>query len=229
VSRLVVCPECQGTGGPLTFGAAGGSPICLDCDGAGRIADRRQPIQLRPTGLLYLIFAAMLAAGFLAGRVSASAPRPSQDVAPATTGAPLGDSRVPSSSAAFDGQASSSGAPPSPTAAPAQPIAAAPAFVRSGVASWYCNFDAVRGPVSPCTANITDGPGFDGWIAAGPALRVGEWRDREVIVFGPAGYSTATIVDFCACPGRLVDLYADLFLAVCGPLSMGICEVSVTW
>jgi hypothetical protein len=228
VTSLVVCPECRGAGRTSTRGdgVSNGTAwvfdlACPDCDGAGRIADRRRPVQLRPSGLLYLILAAMLAAGFLAGRVSA-APRPSQDAAPATTGAPLGDSRVPSSSAAFDGQASSSGAPPSP-------VPTSPAFVRSGVASWYCNADPLRGPVSPCTDNITDGPGFDGWLAAGPALRVGEWREREVIVFGPAGYSTATIVDFCACPERVADLYGDLFLAVCGPLSMGICEVSVTW
>jgi hypothetical protein len=96
--------------------------------------------------------------------------------------------------------------------------------VVTGVASWYCRRD-----VSPCTDNITDGPGRDLFAAAGPLLRVGDWRNRTVFVFGPAGFTVVEIIDFCQCPGRLIDLYADAFLAVCGPLSMGVCEVSVSW
>jgi rare lipoprotein A (peptidoglycan hydrolase) len=37
-----------------------------------------------------------------------------------------------------------------------------------------------------------------------------------------------TLVDWCACPGRVIDLFADAFSHL-APLSRGIVNVQVSW
>ncbi len=112
------------------------------------------------------------------------------------------------------------GAPPSPVAAsqptPAVAGSATPgASVRetiTGTASWHAT-------------------GRDGmFAAAGPALRVGDWRGSVVTVC--AGRCvTVTLNDFCRCVvdgrERLLDLSDESFKAICGDLSRGLCEVTV--
>lgn len=100
-------------------------------------------------------------------------------------------------------------------------------IVLYGIASWYCSEDPRRGPVSPCTAGYPDTLDIELYAAAGPALRVGDWRGRAVMVFGPAGYSVVTLVDFCRCPNWLIDLYGDAFELICGPLATDVCEVQI--
>jgi len=70
-----------------------------------------------------------------------------------------------------------------------------------------------------------------GVSAAGPALRraLGPgWRGTRVRVTGPAGSATTTLGDWMRA-NRLIDLDDDVFPAVCGPLSRGICKAKVTW
>lgn len=130
---------------------------------------------------------------------------------------------------------------PAPTATPtlAPTAAPTPSWSGTGSASWYCNADPARGPISRCTAGFPDLPtttladgtivGVELLAAAGPELRTGNWRGRVVTVFGPVGFSVVELVDFCACSQGLIDVYADVFAIVCGPLSHGRCEVSISW
>ena len=117
----------------------------------------------------------------------------------------LGASRL---GAGVEDRVPAGGAPPRPT------VALAALMSVSGIASWYA----------------ADGP----HAAAGPALRVGDWRGRVVTVTGPAGTFVVALAGWCQCYAgtgreRLIDLSDEAFVAVCGPLSRGLCEVEVTW
>ena len=93
-----------------------------------------------------------------------------------------------------------------PTEGLVPPIAAEQ---RTGIASWYDN-----------------GPGI--YAAAGPALRVGHWRGRTVQVCA-SRCVTLRLVDYCACPKRVIDLSPAAFRATGTPLSRGLVRVTVTW
>lgn len=85
-----------------------------------------------------------------------------------------------------------------------------------GVASYYC-----------CTRNYPAGL----YAAAGPALRVGEWRGRQVHIEGIE--DPVTLIDWCQCYAgtpeeRAIDLYPEVF-AQLDPLSAGITWVQVSW
>lgn len=106
--------------------------------------------------------------------------------------------------------------------APPPSGATARATSIAGVASWYCT----PGGRSACTAGY---PAAGAFAAAGPALRVGDWRGRHVTVCAASGCIDVRLVDWCACPdGRLVDLYASAF-AQLAPLSRGLVRVEVSW
>ncbi len=102
--------------------------------------------------------------------------------------------------------------PPLPVASPiVVPIAPKTTHAISGRASYYC-----RTGVSSCTVNHPDGPGFDAYAAAGPALRAAigpDWRGRIVYVDG----IRVKLIDWCQCTGgktgveKLLDLYYDVF------------------
>jgi hypothetical protein len=156
----------------------------------------------------------------------APTPRPSQhaDLGPAAPRmTPDGVSPVPSPDVAArtgspDTEPAPMSASPSPTgtrpAATARPKAATPLRHRlSGTATWF------RSPA--------------GVSAAGPALRaaVGPgWRGQRVTVVGPAGTARTVLGDWCACgKGRVIDLDDNVFRAVCGALSRGVCTATVRW
>src|SRR6185436_13987978 len=63
----------------------------------------------------------------------------------------------------------------------------------TGTASWYC------GGGSACTRGYPEGTLA---AAAGPALRVGDWRGRIVKVCGNGRCVKVILADFCACPRR---------------------------
>lgn len=68
----------------------------------------------------------------------------------------------------------------------------------SGVPTWYC-----LAGVSRCTRGFPDGL----YAAAGPSLRVGNWRGRVVRVCATRCLSV-TLIDFCACRApHFLDLY----------------------
>lgn len=99
----------------------------------------------------------------------------------------------------------------------------------SGEATWYCNRDASRGPISACMAVHPDTSGFNAYAAAGPRLRAAlgpHWRGRVVSVNGVP----VTLADWCACGGgrRLIDLYADVSERL-GLLRRGKGQVVVRW
>lgn len=105
----------------------------------------------------------------------------------------------------------------------AGPLPDTSAAVR-GKASWYC------GGGSACTRGYPPGT-LAG--AAGPALRVGDWRGRIVKVCNAGGDRKTLcvrvqLVDWCACPRRVIDLYRSAFSRLASP-SRGVLHVEVTW
>ena len=88
----------------------------------------------------------------------------------------------------------------------------------SGKASWYC------GGGSRCTRGYPGGL----YAAAGPALRTGDWRGRRVTVCSSGRCVKVKLIDFCACPSRVIDLYRDAFARLAAP-SRGVIRVSVSW
>lgn len=89
-----------------------------------------------------------------------------------------------------------------------------------GTASWYC-----KAGVSPCHNAYPGGL----YAAAGPVLRVGDWRGRTVTVCGSGSCVNVKLIDWCACgSGRVIDLYSDAFSRL-APLSSGTLSVQVSW
>jgi hypothetical protein len=89
-----------------------------------------------------------------------------------------------------------------------------------GSASWYC-----RPGVSACHYQYSGGM----YAAAGPALRVGDWRGRRVQVCANGRCVRVTLIDWCQCYGtRVIDLYSDAYRRL-GPLSSGTMRVTVSW
>ena len=171
------------------------------------------------TFALGLVAGALLALLFTTNVTSrqASAPRPAQaDIrrveVPARTEAPT---LRPSSSATIGTRSASPEAQPSakPTAAPTPKPTRKPRATShrlSGTATWY---DYRRGQA-----------------AAGPRLReaLGKgWRGRTVLVNG----TPVLLSDYMGTRNRakVIDLDDGLFRRVCGPLSMGVCQVEVRW
>lgn len=65
--------------------------------------------------------------------------------------------------------------------------------------------------------------------AAGPALRVGNWRGRVVNVCDGGDCIAVTLVDWCQCYGtRVIDLSAYAFEHFAA-LSRGVLPVTVSW
>ncbi len=99
---------------------------------------------------------------------------------------------------------------PTPSPSPAAP----PKLGVSGTASWYDTWYMTATSVV---------------AAAGPALRVGNWRGRTVTVCRAGVCVRPKIVDFCQCYGsRLIDLSPAAFRAL-APLSQGVISVTVSW
>jgi hypothetical protein len=127
-------------------------------------------------------------------------------------------------------------APSAPQTEIGEPLVGLPdtATVVEGKASWYC------GAGSRCTKGF---PASGLYAAAGPALRVGDWRGRVVEVRlagyrGPCDDPRTTrlegpctkvrLIDFCACSGKVVDLYRGVFAKLADP-DRGIIPVQVSW
>jgi hypothetical protein len=92
-----------------------------------------------------------------------------------------------------------------------------------GAASWYCNSDASRGPISSCHYAYPDTSAFNAYAAAGPRLRaaLGNWRGRIVYVDGVR----VKLVDWCECyqgqsNEKLIDLYLDVYRRVGGSVTV---------
>lgn len=89
-----------------------------------------------------------------------------------------------------------------------------------GSATWYC-----KTGVSACHHAYPGGY----YAAAGPELRVGNWRGRVVRVCGSGSCVNVRLVDWCACGGsHIIDLYSDAFQRL-APLSSGAVQVTVRW
>jgi hypothetical protein len=89
-----------------------------------------------------------------------------------------------------------------------------PAHGLSGVSTWY----AYR----------------EGQAAAGPRLRAAlgsHWRGMVIEVCGKQSCTRARLTDFMGTHDRakVIDLDDGLFRRICGPLSMGVCDVTVSW
>jgi len=95
-----------------------------------------------------------------------------------------------------------------------------PSHVVNGSASWYC-----KTGVSSCHAGYPGGL----YAAAGPQLRVGNWRGRTVSVCSGGSCVNVTLIDSCWCAsGRIIDLYSDAFSRL-APLGAGSVSVRVAW
>lgn len=107
---------------------------------------------------------------------------------------------------------------PRPTARPQRtspPSSIHPLSVkRTGTATWYC-----------CTRGYPSGL----YAAAGPGIRVGNWRGRYVRVCAGSRCVRVRLIDWCACGhGRVIDLYPEAFRRL-APLSRGVVRVQVSW
>ena len=107
-------------------------------------------------------------------------------------------------------------ATPRPTGGIGEPVAA-----FRGVASWFCN-----PPVSGCTAGY---PASGMYAAAGPRLRVGDWRGRYVEVSIGGRSVRVQLIDWCACGDHLIDLYSSVLTRLGLPLSKGVYLTEVSW
>jgi len=82
-----------------------------------------------------------------------------------------------------------------------------------GAPTYYC-----RAGISRCTRGYPDGPGKDFYAAAGPSLRIGDWRGRTVTVTANGRSIEVTLIDWCACRSpHFLDLYWDAFEALGRP------------
>ena len=112
---------------------------------------------------------------------------------------------------------------PRPTARPLQPRSTSPSTGHSvsGTPTYYC-----RAGISRCTRGYPDRPGIaDYYAAAGPSLRVGNWRGRIVNVHANGRILRVRLIDWCACGGsHFLDLYWDAFKALGRPS-----HARVTW
>jgi hypothetical protein len=101
---------------------------------------------------------------------------------------------------------------------------------RFGQASYYCNNDLRRADRSDCHYKYPDRVGSAQlYAAAGPPLKRmlgADWRGTRVTVLGNGHFVRVTLVDSCACPTRVIDLYADAFERL-KPLSAGVLDVVV--
>lgn len=90
-----------------------------------------------------------------------------------------------------------------------------------GAVSWYC-----KPGRSACTRGYSAAGAY---AAAGPRIRqlLGPaWRGRRVVVTSGGRSVVVTLVDWCACGGRLLDLYAGAFDDL-APLGSGLIRVAV--
>jgi len=226
MSGLIGCPRCQGVGMSVGwrdgYGIPQGQLACPDCDGAGRIADRRRPVRLRPTGFfLYLILAAMLAAGFLAGRASAHVAAPRSAQVPPDAQQAVATAADTGRSTVNVGQGvATPGAPPERTGAP-QPSSGG---LETGA------------PPSPAPLELLTRTGIlshmgAGWPADYLALPWG--RGIRATICGPGACWAAVSTDVGPNqrihPDRVADVSAERFELICGvPASRGLCSVTVT-
>jgi rare lipoprotein A (peptidoglycan hydrolase) len=105
-------------------------------------------------------------------------------------------------------------------AAARQPSVRLTGHSATGSATWYC-----KTGVSACHHDYPGGL----YAAAGPELRVGNWRGRHVRVCGNGHCVNVTLIDWCACGGNhIIDLYSDAFTRL-APLSAGAVHVKVSW
>lgn len=164
-------------------------------------------------GILAALLVGLLL-GFVLGRLTApvlaaSTPRAGQNPPSAQLGAPTESARV-----SVDRRS----APPSPTPARGAPIVGV-------VATWYCNTDAQRGPLSRCARGHPDARGEDLYAAISPDLT--HLRGRVVLVCVRGSVCVSVRVVDCDCRARhSIDLYADAFEAL-GPLGRGRLTVTV--
>ena len=160
------------------------------------------------------------------------APSAPPDVAPDTALADPGAAPVATSAARKQPKVTA-GVFVKPTPKP-KPKAKASARVHStagtshsirGRASWYCNRDASRGPISACHYQYPDTSAYNAYAAAGPKLRAAlgsHWRGKIVYVNG----LRVKLVDWCQCYGgqsgveKLIDLYYDVFRRTGGSVTI---------
>jgi len=156
-----------------------------------------------------------VAIGFLAGLLFAThvlaAVGPAPEVvvpasSPGPTGAPLGPvARSSSATGARVTPGPDGGAPP--LRQQHKSFMPATHTIR-GVASWYGASDLIA--------------------AAGPALRIGDWRGRLITVTAGGRSIVVRLSDWCLCRTRAIDLSDDAF-AHLAPLSQGLVDVRVSW
>lgn len=116
--------------------------------------------------------------------------------------------------------------PRTPVARVVPPVVRLSGRSASGTATWYC--DPGR---SICTSGY-EASGF--FAAAGPELRVGDWRGRLVRVCTSEACIVVQLVDWCACGGdHVIDLYHGAFEELARrsglPASRGGLPVRVRW
>ena len=234
MSRLLTCPECDGTGTRRYSGRAG-DPLevgCSLCDGRGTVVVVRERM-----GVLGLVLAAI--SGALVGSILTilvasavdAASRPEPDVIPAA--APLWTSMDRTSGSVLAHPAYGAARPDHPARTEAPPVPASPPPPSPATGTRTATVRAPRTAHSLRGRATWHATGRDGWYAAaGPLLRraLGKgWRGRRVYVC-MTRCIRVTLNNWCLCSRdrRLVDLSDEAFQAL-APLSRGVLRVEVRW
>jgi len=234
MSRLVVCPNCGGRGLVREWVAVDriasdpGLAVCAACDGAGRVPDRRR--RRRRSALVVVLIVISVAIG--AAIAGAVAPR-SASVIPAR-----GHRAEPDQT-----QIAGAVAPRSASVIPARGHRAEPDQTQTEASSLILTLPDAPRRVGVSGAAPSSGASVSGiasWYAAvgliaaaGPALRVGDWRGRVVTVCAGGVCLDVRLADWCQCYAgtdreRAIDLSDDAFRAL-APLSRGLVRVTVEW
>ncbi len=108
-----------------------------------------------------------------------------------------------------------------PEVKPKTEVKSAPAGrSATGVPTYYC-----RAGKSRCTRGHPDVAGNQLYAAAGPSIRIGDWRGRTVNVTANGKTIQVKLIDWCACGGdHFIDLYYDAFKLLGFPS-----KATVTW
>ena len=191
---------------------------------------------VRPAGLVLTVVVALLVGLLVGTTVRAGLDRPGGVATGSVTGNAVVSSAptavAHSRSARWPMEPVERPSPPTPSAAAvgarSTSFPARPGHSVRGKAKWYCNSDPTRAKLSRCRSGYPDRAGIlDLYAAAGPALRVGDWRGRVVTL---NGWLRVRLIDSCgSCSwATVIDLYADSF-AQLAPLGRGVVEVSIRW
>ena len=236
MSRLLTCPECDGTGLRRYLGRAG-DPLevgCSLCDGRGTVIvvrERRGLIALGLAALSGALVGSILT--ILVASAVDAASRPEPEVIPAA--APLWTSMDRTSGSVLAHPAYGAARPDHPARTEAPPVPASPPPPSPATGTRTATVRAPRTAHSLRGKASWHATGRDGMYAAACwRLRqaIGaSWRGRRAVVVYGGRRIVVRLNDYCASRDKTIDLSDEAFRALApgGLLSRGVLRVTVRW